>query len=89
MADRMLVISESGQGKSSSIRNMRSSDTIIIKCFNKRLPFRDGDIKFKVYTPNNYEELIGVIVDIIEKDKNKKVKNIVIDDIIYLCLTSL
>ena len=83
MADRMLVISESGQGKSSSIRNMRSSDTIIIKCFNKRLPFRDGDIKFKVYTPNNYEELIGAIVDIIEKDKNKKVKNIVIDDIIY------
>ena len=83
MADRMLVISESGQGKSSSIRNMGSSDTIVIKCFNKRLPFKNGDNKFKVYTPNNYEELIGAIVDIVEKDKNKKVKNIVIDDIIY------
>lgn len=68
---------------SSSLRNMKGTDTVIIKCFNKRLPFKNGDGKFKVYTPNNYEELIACIVDIIDKDKNKKVKNIVIDDIIY------
>lgn len=68
---------------SSSLRSMSPSDTIVIKCFNKRLPFKNGDNKFKVYTPQNYEELVGAIVDIIEKDKNKKVKNIVIDDIIY------
>ena len=68
---------------SSSLRNMNPSDTVIIKCFNKRLPFKNGDNKFLVYTPKNYEELVGAVVDIIDKDKKKKVKNIIIDDIIY------
>lgn len=68
---------------SSSLRNLSPSDTVIIKCFNKRLPFKNGDNKFKVYTPNDYTELVSAVVDILEKDKHKKVKNIIIDDIIY------
>ena len=83
MAERMLVIGESSGGKSSSLRNLSPSDTVIIKCFNKRLPFKNGDNKFKVYTPNDYTELVSAVVDILEKDKHKKVKNIIIDDIIY------
>lgn len=83
MADKLLIIGDSGSGKSSSIRNMSPKDTIVIKCMNKRLPIPQGDTKFKSFLAKSYGHLLEIVAEIVIKDKDKKVKNIIIDDVIY------
>ncbi len=48
----ILVIGPSGQGKSSSIRNLPVDKTLIINCERKFLPFQDA-LKFKQKEPDN------------------------------------
>jgi ABC-type oligopeptide transport system ATPase subunit len=40
MAQSVLVIAESGSGKSTSIRNLDPKETVIINIANKPLPFK-------------------------------------------------
>lgn len=87
MANNCLIIAESGSGKSTSIETLNPSETFIINCSSKNLPFKSWK---QMYTPFNSKENTGNIVstsdpkvilavmDIVNKLPN--VKTLVIDD---------
>ncbi|WP_064591615.1 ATP-binding protein [Streptobacillus moniliformis] len=91
MAIGILVIGESGSGKSTSIRNLNPEETFIIQVVNKPLPFP----KFKDFYPlynketkkgnrvitSNYEVIVRILKIL---DMERKYKNIIIDDSTYL-----
>ena len=39
MAEKILILSQSGLGKSTSIRNLDPNSTMVIQAYKKRLPF--------------------------------------------------
>ncbi len=47
MADKLLVLAESGSGKSYAARNLNPKETFIINCDEKRLPFKGSVSLFK------------------------------------------
>lgn len=89
MAQGVLVIAESGAGKSTSGRNLDPKETFWINVANKPLPFKGWKSK---YTPISKEDPTGgnlskasqpnailYILDMIDK-KMPHIKNVVIDD---------
>ncbi|MGL5962675.1 MAG: ATP-binding protein [Cetobacterium sp.] len=82
MARKLLVIGGSGTGKSTSLRTLVPGETAIIKCVNKELPFKKGDTTFKSMMCTDAETIIRTITSILQKAPH--IKNIVIDDLIYL-----
>jgi len=92
MGQAILVIAESGSGKSTSIENLNPKETFIINVANKPLPFRGWKSKYKVWTK---EDTSGNMANVsspaaIQKvvqhlnDKRTDIKNIVIDDFQYM-----
>lgn len=81
MANKLLLIGKSGTGKSTSLRTLNEKETAIIKCVNKKLPFRKGDDKFKSLYLSTSQEIVNTIASIIAKAPHIKV--IVLDDIFY------
>ncbi len=47
MAQSVLVIADSGSGKSSSMRNLNAEETFVINIANKPLPFKGWKSKYK------------------------------------------
>lgn len=43
MAQKVLILGNSGTGKSTSIRNLNPDETFIIKCVEKPLPFKKSE----------------------------------------------
>lgn len=92
MANNCLIIAESGSGKSTSIETLNPSETFIINCSSKNLPFKSWK---QLYTPFNSKENTGNIVstsdpkvifqvmDIINT-KLPNVKTLVIDDFQFM-----
>jgi energy-coupling factor transporter ATP-binding protein EcfA2 len=76
----LLIIGESGSGKSTSLRNLDPEKTFIINAFNKPLPFRGGIKKFDTHL--FFTDKVTTILDIIHKIDTSKpeIKVIVIDD---------
>jgi len=74
MAKLVLVISSTGTGKSSSLRNFKSSEAAAILCSGKELPFRN---ELKTIVPKSYTEVMAAI------DK-APTPVVVIDDANYL-----
>lgn len=70
----VLILGESGTGKSASMRNFNEEDLIVINVANKPLPFKS---KIKNVNTDDYREVIQTLRD------NKK-KIVVIDDAQYL-----
>lgn len=58
MAKLVLVISKSGTGKSSSLRNFNENEASVVLCSGKELPFRN---KLKTRVPKNTMEVISSI----------------------------
>lgn len=92
MAQGVLIIAESGAGKSTSIETLDPKETFIINVANKPLPFKGWKKKYTVWskdnptgnmydkaTPENIEACIKYI-----NEKRPEVKNIVIDDFQYM-----
>lgn len=75
MAITTLIYSDSGKGKTSSIRNLDVNDTLLIQCFDKPLPFKDRG--FEKYVISNTARILQKI-----QSTNKNI--IVIDDFTYL-----
>ena len=92
MASSVLVIAESGAGKSTSITNLDPKETFIINVANKPLPFKGWKAKYKVWskedpTGNMYTRPIAKEIEACLKyvsEKRPEIKNIVIDDFQYI-----
>lgn len=70
----VLILGESGTGKSASMRNFNADDVGIINVARKPLPFKS---QLKSFNSDNYMEIDAVL-------KKAKTKSIVIDDAQYL-----
>lgn len=92
MAQGVLIIAESGAGKSTSIENLNPAETFIINVANKPLPFKGWKKKYTPWskenptgnmyygnTPTNIEACIRYV-----NEKRKEIKVLVIDDFQYM-----
>lgn len=96
MSQSILILGESGTGKSSSIRNLPPEETVIINVIGKPLPFRGA---LKNYTRISPEGLSGnyydtdnhlKIMKLIDLVNNRRldIKNLIIDDFGYTMTNS-
>lgn len=74
MARLVLVLAQSGTGKSSSMRNLKRGEANVILCSGKELPFKN-DLATKV--PGNYADVLAAIA-------GAPAPIVVIDDANYL-----
>lgn len=92
MAQGVLIIAESGAGKSTSIETLNPQETFIINVANKPLPFKGWKSKYTIWskdnlqgnmydksTPENIEACLKYI-----NEKRPEIKTIVIDDFQYM-----
>jgi len=92
MAQSVLIIAESGCGKSTSIESLNPKETFIINVANKHLPFKGWkklypmfDLATKkgnlasVSKPQDIEAVLKIV-----NNERKEIKNIVIDDFQYM-----
>lgn len=73
----VLVLGESGTGKSTSLRNFKNDEVAVINVAGKPLPFKN---KIPCESTDNYQKVIGLIKTLALKG----CKRIVIDDAQYL-----
>ena len=74
MAIPVLILGESGTGKSASLRNFKESDVKVINVANKPLPFKN---KLECVAVDTYEKILKEL-------KNTNKKAIVLDDAQYI-----
>ena len=77
MAQKVLILGDSGTGKSASLRNFKPEELLVINAAGKPLPFKNH---FECVTPS-YEKLTKDVLNAMDKT-DKKV--IVIDDAQYI-----
>jgi len=87
MSNTVLVIGESGTGKSTAIRTLDPESTFIFSTLGKPLPFRGYKNKYSselknFYVSDNYKVLLSYIKAIDER--RPEITTLVIDDFIYL-----
>ena len=88
MAEKILILSESGKGKSTSIRNLDPDKTMVIQAYKKRLPFKHDEWKTwnketqkgSLFTATNFATVEAVLL---KMDKAGK-EVVIIDDFVYL-----
>jgi hypothetical protein len=80
MATTAMILSESGMGKSTAIRNLQVENTAIINVLGKPLPFRGGD-KFITRISDKPEIIKQILAKINEA---QQIKVVVIDDFQYI-----
>lgn len=74
MAVIVLIIGESGSGKSTAMRNFKQGELSVVNVSKKPLPFKNTLAQLK---SNNYQEITAML-------RSAKAKSIVIDDAQYL-----
>jgi hypothetical protein len=92
MAHSILVIAESGSGKSTSIRNLDPKETVIVNIANKPLPFKGWKSKYKTLNKENPDGNLvnvssgpGVMKTMAHvNEKMPHIKNLIIDDWQYM-----
>ena len=96
MSNSVLILGESGSGKSSSLRNLNSTETFVVNVIGKPLPFRGALSKYKALssdgiTGNYYATddttTIKRILNLIN-NKRLDIKILVIDDFGYTITNS-
>lgn len=80
MAEKVLIMGESGTGKSTSLRNLDPDKVAIINPVGKPLPFRGG----KAFDKLNGETDADKICDYMKKKAREGKKIIVVDDFQYI-----
>ena len=86
MSNFVVVLGASGHGKSTSIKSLNPDETIVINVLGKRLPFKGSaksynSEKKNLFKISSWDKTI-VLLD--KVNKLERVKNIIIDDGIYL-----
>ena len=92
MSNAILVIGESGTGKSTSLESLDPKETFIIQVVKKPLPFRGGKKLYSVEKNNlkvtdDSEKILETISNISKKGLH--VKTVVIDDASYIMSNAL
>lgn len=90
MSNLVLVMGESGSGKSTSIKSLNPKETIVFNILGKRLPFKGSATNYNDENKNIFKiEKYDTILTYLDSINTKKpeVKNIVIDDAIYIMRT--
>lgn len=92
MSNSILILGESGSGKSTSFRNLNSQETFIINVLGKPFPFRGGNKSYQpvsadrksgnLFSSDSSENVIKAI-QFINKCR-PEIKNLIIDDFSYL-----
>ena len=88
MGVSVMILGESGRGKSRSIKNLNPDETLVVKAISKPFPFKSADWKKfdpdtktgSVWSSDNYKVIEQAIIK--AKEIGKKV--IIIDDAQYL-----
>ena len=91
MGQKMMIIGDSGSGKSTSTRNLDEKSTFYINVIGKPLPFKGWKAKYKaldeqkkgnLYATHKADAIVSVIKWV---DKNRpEIKTIIIDDAQYI-----
>lgn len=86
MGHLVIILGDTGSGKSSSIRTLNPKETIVVKSVkNKDLPFGGSRKNYKekvnVFSTSNYSDVIKIIE---WASNNDSVKNLIIDDMRYI-----
>jgi adenosyl cobinamide kinase/adenosyl cobinamide phosphate guanylyltransferase len=90
MSTPILILGESGSGKSASLRNMKASETLLIQSIAKPLPFRDKEWAiFNKETKKGNIFVTDKATDVLMLMNNTKRKVIVIDDFQYILANEL
>jgi len=92
MAQSVLVIADSGSGKSTAIRDLDPKETFIINIANKPLPFKGWKRNYTMISKDNQKgnmtgvsSAAGIIKAMMHvNDKMSHIKNLVIDDWQYM-----
>ena len=90
MSNLVLVMGESGTGKSTSIKSLNPKETVVFNILGKRLPFKgsaamyNGDNK-NLIKVDDWQELVDLLHSV-DTDA-PHIKNVVIDDAIYIMRT--
>ena len=84
MANLCMLLGKSGTGKSTSIKTLDPKETIVINVLGKRLPFKGSSSLYNKENKNlfrldDYSQVIKLL-----EQAPQTVKNIVIDDSIYI-----
>lgn len=90
MSNLVLVMGESGSGKSTSVKSLNPRETIVFNILGKRLPFKGSAANYNDENKNIFKiEKYDTILTYLDSINTKKpeVKNIVIDDAIYIMRT--
>lgn len=87
MANNVIILGKSGAGKSSSIKGLNPKETVIINTLKKRLPFKGSNSMYNkenknLFNVDDYNTVVSYLQSI--GDKAPHVKNVVLDDIIYV-----
>lgn len=87
MANCTIVLGKSGTGKSTSIKGLNPKETVIFNVLRKKLPFKGSSSLYNTENKNlflldDYTQIISYVNSISEKATY--VKNLVIDDMIYV-----
>ena len=78
MAVLVMVIGQSGSGKSTSLRNFKDNEAFVINASGKPMPFKNNGVK--VWRSTNYQNITKAISE-------APSKSIIIDDSTYLMTT--
>lgn len=78
MAVLVMVIGQSGSGKSTSLRNFKDNEAFVINVSGKPMPFKNNGVK--VWRSTNYQNITKAI-------NEAPSKSIIIDDSTYLMTT--
>jgi hypothetical protein len=92
MANGVLIIAESGAGKSTSIANLNPKETFIINVANKPLPFKGWKKMYTIWSKENpngnmYDKANPENIEACLKyvnDKRTEIKVIIVDDFQYM-----
>src|SRR5437868_15062033 len=87
MSNLVVILGESGTGKSTSLRNLDPKETFIINVLNKPLPFRGYKNSYNKDKMNFFEsDEPRKIIDYLQavNERRPEIKNIIIDDFTFI-----